>query len=372
MRSWPVPGAAGRLVAALKARTGRTSALHDVIEPMLAARDAVLGAGAAGPPRLLVRVDEFPHYRAWDDPGPCGTDAYRRFHAVLRDAGIPYLVAVVPRVPRDPLNPGESAWRPHDDSERDELRALAADGVTFATHGLDHRTRDAHPRRHSELSGLDAVALAALLDAARSTLARRRHRPAGVRRSLQPLRRRTVRGARRALRRRDRRTREHPQDGLSRHAAVARRRGVPARLSPVLRNRRGNARRARRTCIDPRRGAVDPRRPALGMGGARRFRGPPALGGARRRRGARHGASSSMRSPAARPRSRGEDRQRHDDDVAGRRRVRGGRDARRPRRPRPRRRDGVRSARHRPRNERARRTDRSRAEALALDLAGGC
>lgn len=173
-----VPSLAGRLTQALALKRGRLTMQDNVIEPLLAAREAVLGPAAAGPPRLLVRVDEFPHYRAWDDPQGCGTDAYQRFHAVLRDADIPYLVAVVPRVPRDPLNPVETEWRPHDDAERAELRALAADGVAFATHGLDHRTRDAHPRRHSELSGLDAAALSTLLDTAATTLADEQIEPA--------------------------------------------------------------------------------------------------------------------------------------------------------------------------------------------------
>jgi hypothetical protein len=57
-------------------------------------------------------------------------------------------------VPRDALDPGETAWRTHDAGERAMLERLRADGVTFATHGLDHRTRDPDPRRHSELCGL--------------------------------------------------------------------------------------------------------------------------------------------------------------------------------------------------------------------------
>lgn len=171
VRSRRISALPGRVAQALALKRGRITVQGDAIEPMLAARAAVLGADAAGPPRLLVRVDEFPHYLAWDDPDRCGTEPYRRFHAVLRDAGMPYLVAVLPRVAREPLNPGESTWRAHDDDERTELRTLAADGVAFGTHGLDHRTRRVRARRHSELCGLDARALRALLDASRSTLA---------------------------------------------------------------------------------------------------------------------------------------------------------------------------------------------------------
>ena len=44
------------------------------------------------------------------------------------------------------------------------LACLAEDGVAFALHGLDHRTRYSGRRRHSELGGLDNGRLAARLD----------------------------------------------------------------------------------------------------------------------------------------------------------------------------------------------------------------
>jgi hypothetical protein len=119
-----------------------------------------------------VRVDEFPHYLAWDDPERYGTAAYRRFHEIMAAAGVPYLVAVPPRISRAPLDPGGRESRAFDGSERALLAELIADErVAFALHGRDHRTRFQSPRRRSELCGLDAAATAALLDGALGELA---------------------------------------------------------------------------------------------------------------------------------------------------------------------------------------------------------
>lgn len=117
-----------------------------------------------GPPRILVRVDEFPHYRARDDPEHYGTDVFRRFHGILAGAGVPYLVAGMAAVARRPLDPTVNDTEPLDDGEREVLGRLPEDGVTVGLHGYDHRTRFAHPRRHSELQGLSAEELADRLD----------------------------------------------------------------------------------------------------------------------------------------------------------------------------------------------------------------
>ena len=140
-------------------------------DPLQAARRAALGDGALAAPRFLVRVDEFPHYMAWDDPDRHGTVAYLRFHAVMSAAGVPYLIAVLPRVSREALDPQGGRWRPLEDHERELLRRLPQDAVAFGLHGLDHRTRFASPRRHSEFCGLDPAATEALLDEALSELA---------------------------------------------------------------------------------------------------------------------------------------------------------------------------------------------------------
>ena len=128
-------------------------------------------AAGTGRPWPLVRVDEFPHARAFDSSGRFGTEAFKRFHAILAEAGVPYLLAAPPRVSRDYLDPEQDEWRPLEDAEIAELQDLKRDGVTFALHGLDHRTRHANPRRHSELCGLDIAETGERIDLALSILA---------------------------------------------------------------------------------------------------------------------------------------------------------------------------------------------------------
>jgi hypothetical protein len=128
-------------------------------------------AAGTGRPWPLVRVDEFPHAGAFDSSGRFGTEAFKRFHAVLAEAGVPYLLAATPRVSRDYLNPKQDEWRPLEDAEIAALQALKRDDVTFALHGLDHRTRHANPRRHSELCGLGTAETEERIDLALSILA---------------------------------------------------------------------------------------------------------------------------------------------------------------------------------------------------------
>lgn len=136
----------------------------------MAARRAVLGAAADGPPRLLLRAGAFPHPLADEDPRRFGIDAFRRVHATLAEAGVPYLIAVTPRVSTRPLDARDDRWRPLEDREVELLTELRHEGVTFAAHGLDHRTR----RRRGapcELSGLNPQELGAHLDLAAAELA---------------------------------------------------------------------------------------------------------------------------------------------------------------------------------------------------------
>jgi peptidoglycan/xylan/chitin deacetylase (PgdA/CDA1 family) len=157
-----------RFAQALAARSGRLGWEKDLVEPLMDYRRAALGEAASGEPRALVRVDEFPHARAFDSSGPLGSDAYRRFHAVLAEAGIPYLLAITPRICRDYLDPGGEERRELDEGEAAALRDLREDGVVFALHGADHRTRHPSPRRHSEFCGLGLEQAAARIDEARS------------------------------------------------------------------------------------------------------------------------------------------------------------------------------------------------------------
>ncbi len=157
----PVPSPGLRILDDLVRRRGDALACP---AGLMAARTAVLGEAAAGSPRVLVRVDEFPHYNVLADPNRYGTIAYRHFHERMAAAGVPYLVAALPTPATEPLNPRAVGGRALDDSEREMLRELAGDESTaFALHGYDHRTRHTSPRRRSELSGLGADDLRALV-----------------------------------------------------------------------------------------------------------------------------------------------------------------------------------------------------------------
>ncbi len=172
VRSRRFPPAPVRFAQRLARKRGGLRYEQAVAAPFAAARREALGELAAAPPRFLVRVDEFPHYMAWDEPGRYGTAAYERFHETMSAAGVPYLIAVLPRPSREPLNPVGRESRPLDDGERAMLERLADDQrVAFALHGLDHRTRHASSRRHSELTGLDREATGRLLDTAMAELA---------------------------------------------------------------------------------------------------------------------------------------------------------------------------------------------------------
>jgi peptidoglycan/xylan/chitin deacetylase (PgdA/CDA1 family) len=165
-----VPSAVRRLAERIRMRQGWLSYEGDCVGAFVRARRALLGDEAGGRPRVLVRVDEFPHARAFDEPERYGRERFERFHAVLREAGVPYLLAVVPYVSHDYLDPAASGGRPLDHDETALLRRLGGEGVSFGVHGWDHRTRDAAPSRHSELCGLGADELGQRLDRARATL----------------------------------------------------------------------------------------------------------------------------------------------------------------------------------------------------------
>ncbi len=179
--SRPVPSRPRRVVQQvrykLRGRPGGLDHENGVARPLAAARREVLGTAAAAPPRFLVRVDEFPHAGAWVQDGPYGTAGYERFHQIMAGAGVPYLVAVLPLVNRDPLLPSVTESRSLLEDEVEMLGRLAREGVSFALHGFDHSTRDASPRRHSELCGLDEAQTGALLDAGLAELARYDVRP---------------------------------------------------------------------------------------------------------------------------------------------------------------------------------------------------
>lgn len=172
-----VPPRAVRLMQQVRYRLGGLRFESAVAKPLLAARRAALGARGGAPPRLLVRVDEFPHYMAGDDPERFGVARFARFHDIMSSAGVTYLVAVLPRVSHEPLSPVARGSRALSEEELEMLRRLRAEHVALGMHGLDHRTRFASPRRHSELCGLTTEQLEGLLDEALEELARHEIRP---------------------------------------------------------------------------------------------------------------------------------------------------------------------------------------------------
>lgn len=144
---------------------------RDLIEPTLRALSSLPGGSAPRPVRLLLRVDEFPHYLSAEGDRRYGPKRFAEFHEVLSTAGVAYALAALPRVARSPLSPNRLGSRALEAGEIDMLKQLKAEGVELALHGCDHRTRHASPHRHSELSGLDPVATRQLLDEATAELA---------------------------------------------------------------------------------------------------------------------------------------------------------------------------------------------------------
>jgi hypothetical protein len=170
-RARRVPPEPVRLAEAMALKTGVLSLHRNLLRPLAAARREALGeAVASQPPRVLVRVDEFPHAQAWDEPERYGNAAFRRFHQVLRDAGVPYLLAVLARPCHAYLDPSATGDRALTDEERALIAEVTAEGAEPAAHGFTHRTRDPRPNRRSELVGLDEGALARLLERADAEL----------------------------------------------------------------------------------------------------------------------------------------------------------------------------------------------------------
>jgi hypothetical protein len=166
-----VPPRPVRLGEQLIYKLGRRYCERALADRQLAARVAGVDTDTAVP-RILVRVDEFPHYQAWDEPDRFGISRFERFHEIMAGAGVPYLIAVLPRVSHAPLSPTGTDSRPLDGNEVAVLRRLAGERVCLALHGHDHRTRFASPRRHSELCGLDRAQTESLIDEALAELAR--------------------------------------------------------------------------------------------------------------------------------------------------------------------------------------------------------
>lgn len=170
LRERPIASPPVRTMQRLLMKAGRLSYEDAWLRPLQTARREAIGGAADGPPRFLVRVDEFPHYSGFDDPR-FGYEASAAFHSVMAEENVPHLMSVITQWTHDPLNPCGSGGRDLDDRDRELLQRMRADGVTFAQHGCTHRTRYASRRRHAELTGLGDAQLGALLDRGRENLA---------------------------------------------------------------------------------------------------------------------------------------------------------------------------------------------------------
>jgi hypothetical protein len=163
-----VPPAPLRTAQRVAMKLGRLEWEQAWLARLVQARRSVLGEAASGPPRFLVRVDEFPYYTSFDRPQDL--DMSRRFHEVMASAGLVHLMSVLPQLTHAPLTVGSSGGRPLGDEEIALLEQMRRDGVVFAQHGTTHRTRFESPRRRSELCGLAPSQAEALLEDGRRRL----------------------------------------------------------------------------------------------------------------------------------------------------------------------------------------------------------
>lgn len=152
-------------------KLGRLDWQSSWLQPLMSTRAEALNGRAQGPPRFLVRVDEFPYYTTFDEPDGQGVQMSRRFHNVMAQEGIPHLMSIIPQLTHEPLVPDASGGRPLGELELDLIGEMRQSGVVFAQHGISHRTRDVRPRHHSELCGLSPAQTEALLEQGRRLLA---------------------------------------------------------------------------------------------------------------------------------------------------------------------------------------------------------
>ncbi len=164
----PVGSAPRRVLQRVAMKRARLDWERSWLAPLIELRRSVLGEAASGPPRFLVRVDEFPYYTSFDRPEDL--EMSRRFHHVMAEAGLAHLMSALPQPSREPLNADSSGGRRLDEQEIALFEQMRRDRVTFAQHGTTHRTRYASPRRRSELCGLSPVAAAAVLEDGRERL----------------------------------------------------------------------------------------------------------------------------------------------------------------------------------------------------------
>ena len=95
-----VPPAPLRAAQRVAMKLGRLDWERAWLQPLIAARRSVLGDAADGPPKFLVRVDEFPYYTSFDQPQDI--EMSRRFHEVMASAGLVHLMSALPQLTHAP------------------------------------------------------------------------------------------------------------------------------------------------------------------------------------------------------------------------------------------------------------------------------
>lgn len=99
-----------------------------------------------GAPNFLVRVDDFPR---WD----MNSGEFLRFHRILSENEIPYILGVIPYPCTDTINPSSKNYCEIGRSDLDIVKQLASSSVEIAMHGFSHRTIGKF--RDSEIIGVE-------------------------------------------------------------------------------------------------------------------------------------------------------------------------------------------------------------------------
>ena len=94
LRERPIPSPPVRNAQRLLMKIGRLRYEDTWLRRLQAARRQAIGRAADGPPRFLVRMDEFPYYSGFDDP-QFGYEASARFHSVMAEEHVPHLLSLV-------------------------------------------------------------------------------------------------------------------------------------------------------------------------------------------------------------------------------------------------------------------------------------
>lgn len=166
-----LPSTAARAIQRIAFKLGSRSSSAAMLGTGTAVRRVALGTADDAPPRILVRVDEFPcATRLEARKGRYGPVPAGRFHELMLAYGIPYLMGIVPRLVDQPLDPRGTDLGGFLDGEREFVERLRDDGVALAQHGTTHRSRYDSPRRRSEYCGLSPEQLAESLDQGRALL----------------------------------------------------------------------------------------------------------------------------------------------------------------------------------------------------------